>query len=118
MKEAAYTSLIWVVISLAFGGLILIWQGDDKAFLTHCGRAFLIDVTLQCIPNYNLQCQSFMDKDHDSTVLFAPPATPDGPPPAGSVGAYLNQSGRVEVIWFALLFSRSVKSPLASVLME
>lgn len=75
-------------------------QGDDKAFLTHCGRAFLVDVTLQAIPNYNLQCQSFMDDAHNAALLFAPPASPGGPPPAGSCGDYLNQSGRIEVIWF------------------
>jgi hypothetical protein len=76
-------------------------QGDDKAFLTHCGRAFLLDVTLQVTDNYNLQCQSFMNID--SATLFAPPSTPDGPPPPNSVGDFLNKSGRVEVIWFAPL---------------
>lgn len=77
-------------------------RGQDaaKAFLTHLGRAFLVDVTLQAIPNYNLQCQSFMDDAHKASLLFAAPATPDGPPPAGSCGDYLNQSGRIEVIWF------------------
>lgn len=73
-------------------------EGDDKAFLTHCGRAFLLDVTLQAIDNYNLRCQSIMDIAADT--LFAPPATPTGPPPANSLGAFLNQSGRVEAIWF------------------
>ena len=73
-------------------------DGNDKAFLTHCGRAFLLEVTLQATDNYNLQCQSMMDIV--SATLFAPPATPNGPPPAGSVGDYLNKSGRVEVIWF------------------
>ncbi|HJQ25320.1 MAG TPA: cholesterol oxidase substrate-binding domain-containing protein [Blastocatellia bacterium] len=73
-------------------------QGDDKAFLTHCGRAFLLDVTLQAVDNYNLRCQSMMNITADT--LFAAPATPTGPPPAQSVGDFLNQSGRVEVIWF------------------
>ena len=71
-------------------------QGDDKAFLTHCGRAFLLDVTLQITDNFNLRCQSFMDIS--SETLFAPPV--GGAPPPGSVGDYLNRSGRVEVIWF------------------
>jgi hypothetical protein len=71
-------------------------EGDDRAFLTHCGRAFLLEVTLQVVENYNLRCQSFMNIP--SGTLFAPP-TADGPP-AGSMGAYLEQSGRVEVIWF------------------
>lgn len=69
-----------------------------KAFLTHCGRAFLLDVTLQATENYNLRCQSIMNIE--AATLFAPPATPTGPPPSNSVGDFLNQSGRVEVIWF------------------
>ena len=36
-------------------------QGDAKAFLTHLGRAFLLEVTLQAVDNYNLRCQSFVD---------------------------------------------------------
>jgi hypothetical protein len=71
-------------------------EGDDKAFLTHCGRAFLLNVTLQIVENYNLRCQSFMNIP--SETLFA--AQTGSTPPAGSVGDYLNQSGRVEIIWF------------------
>jgi hypothetical protein len=71
-------------------------DADAKAFLTHCGRAFLLNVTLQVTDNYNLRCQSFMNIP--STKLFAKPS--GNQPPAGSVGAYLNQAGRVEVIWF------------------
>ncbi|HVZ20905.1 MAG TPA: cholesterol oxidase substrate-binding domain-containing protein [Vicinamibacterales bacterium] len=71
-------------------------DADARAFLTHCGRALLLNVTLQVTDNYNLRCQSFMDIP--STTLFAQPS--GSTPPAGSVGAYLNQSGRVEVIWF------------------
>src|SRR2546423_7794953 len=59
-------------------------EGDDKAFLTHCGRAFLLDVTLQAVENYNLRCQSMMNITADT--LFAAPETPTGPPPANSVG--------------------------------
>jgi hypothetical protein len=32
---------------------------DAKAFLTHLGRALLVDATLQVVDNYNLRCQSF-----------------------------------------------------------
>ena len=71
-------------------------DADAKAFLTHCGRAFLLDVTLQVTDNYNLRCQSFMSIP--STKLFAKPS--GSQPPKGSLGEYLNQSGRVEVIWF------------------
>jgi hypothetical protein len=69
---------------------------DAKAFLTHCGRALLLDVTLQVVENDNMRCQSTFDVP--STTLFAAP-TGDTPPP-GSVGDYLNRSGRLEVIWF------------------
>jgi hypothetical protein len=71
-------------------------DADAKAFLTHCGRALLTDVTMQLTDNYNLRCQSFMDIP--ATTLFAEPN--GGTPPARSVGDYLNQSGRVEIIWF------------------
>ena len=70
---------------------------DALAFLTHLGRAFLLDVTLQLTNNYNLRCQSIMTID--SSVLFAP-QTPGSPPPAQSCGDFLNQSGRIEIIWF------------------
>ncbi len=69
---------------------------DAKAFLTHCGRALLTEVTLQITDNYNLRCQSFMTIPAAS--LFAQPA--GGADPGRSVGSYLTQSGRVEVIWF------------------
>jgi len=69
---------------------------DAKAFLTNCGRAMLLDVTLQLVGNYNLRCQSIFDVP--SSTLFSAPKG-DTPPP-GSVGDYLNKSGRVEVIWF------------------
>ena len=69
---------------------------DAKAFLTHCGRAILLDVTLQLVPNYNLRCQSIFDVP--SSTLFASPV--GGITPPGSVGDYLNKSGRIEIIWF------------------
>lgn len=68
---------------------------DAKAFLAHCGRALLLNVTLQVVENYNLRCQSSFPS---TTTLFAPPIK--GTPLPGSVGAHLNESGRVEVIWF------------------
>ena len=71
-------------------------EGDDKAFLTHVGRAFLVDATLQLVPNYNLRCQSTMP---DATTLFQAPS-PTTPIPANSLASYLQASGRVEAIWF------------------
>jgi hypothetical protein len=72
-------------------------EGDDKAFLTHVGKAFLVDVTLQVIDNYNLRCQSFTDITSDT--LFQAP-TPSSPLPENSLASFLNSSGRVEAIWF------------------
>ncbi|WP_198590293.1 cholesterol oxidase substrate-binding domain-containing protein [Paracoccus zhejiangensis] len=69
---------------------------DAKAFLTHCGRALLTEVTLQVTDNYMLRCQSFMNIP--ATTLFAQPV--GGKDPARSVGDFLQQSGRIEVIWF------------------
>lgn len=70
---------------------------DAKAFLTQLGRALVVDATLQVIPNYNLRCQSMMNLSWQT--LFAPP-NPDGSSPANSMGDFLNQTGRVEAIWF------------------
>lgn len=71
--------------------------GDDNVFLAHLGRAFLIDVTLQLIPNYNLRCQSFTNIS--AQTLFASP-TSTNPVPANSLASFLNQTGRVEAIWY------------------
>ena len=70
--------------------------GDTPAFLTHLGRALVVDATLQVIPNYNLRCQSYIDIDWQT--LFAMPA--GSTPPPKSLGDFLNQTGRVEAIWF------------------
>jgi hypothetical protein len=71
--------------------------GDDNAFLTHLGRAFLVDVTLEVIPNYNLQCQSYTNIGWQS--LFAAP-TSVAPIPTDSLASFLAQTGRVEAIWY------------------
>jgi len=70
---------------------------DAKALLTHCGRAFLLSVTLQVVKNYNLRCQSYTNIE--ASTLFALPDE-DGVPFIDSVGDFLNKSGRIEVIWF------------------
>jgi Cholesterol oxidase, substrate-binding len=66
-------------------------------FLTHLGRAFLVEATLQVIDNYNLRCQSFTN--FSDSVVFAAP-TSATPIPPDSFADYLNRCGRVEVIWF------------------
>ena len=72
-------------------------ESDAKAFLTHLGRALLVDATLQVVDNYNLRCQSFTHCT--DSVVFAQPSSPTTPPP-DSFGDFLNRYGRVEVIWF------------------
>ncbi|MFL9875225.1 cholesterol oxidase substrate-binding domain-containing protein [Paraburkholderia megapolitana] len=66
---------------------------DIGAFLTHVGRAFIVEATLEVGPNQRLRCQSFTNIP--STELFAT---------AGSTGrtveSFLNQTGRMEAIWF------------------
>lgn len=71
--------------------------GHDTAFLTHLGRAFLVDVTLEIIPNFNLQCQSYTNISWQT--LFAAPSVSD-PIPADSLASFLGQTGRVEAIWY------------------
>lgn len=66
---------------------------ESAAFLTHVGRAFITQVTLQGASNSRLRCRSYTDISNDE--LFAP---------AGSTGRtfdfYLKQSGRAEAIIF------------------
>ncbi|MDQ3281409.1 MAG: FAD-binding protein [Acidobacteriota bacterium] len=81
---------------------------DAKAFLTHLGRAFLLNVTLQVVDNYNLRCQSHVDIA--ASTLFAEP-TSFNPMPQNSVADFLQQSGRVEVIWFPSFFLLPVPNP-------
>jgi hypothetical protein len=72
-------------------------ESDARVFLTHLGRALLVDATLQVIDNYNLRCQSFTNLS-ESTVFAAPTAAT--PTPTDSLADYLHRCGRVEVIWF------------------
>jgi hypothetical protein len=73
-------------------------DADAKALLTHLGRSMLTSVTMQVTPNYNLRCVSTMDIG--ASTLFAAPV--NGAPPPNSVGDFLNQSGRIEIIWFTV----------------
>src|SRR5215471_13006192 len=72
-------------------------EGDDAAFLTHLGKAFVVEATLQVIDNYNLRCQSFTSISH--TTLFAAP-TPSNPAPPNSMIDFLDKFGRAEAIWY------------------
>jgi len=76
---------------------------DAKAFLAHLGRAFIVEATLQVIENYYLRCISYTDLTSD--VLFAAP-TADTPIPPKSLAEFLNEFGRIEVIWFPFSWTK------------
>ena len=70
---------------------------DTNVFLTQLGASFVIEATLHVVENYNMRCLSIMDIDW--TDMFAQVA--DGSPlPANSFAHYLEESGRVEAIWY------------------
>jgi FAD/FMN-containing dehydrogenase len=88
------TAVVWDAASGQY--LLRTFQRTDPgcaALLTHIGRAFITEVTLQVGTNQRLRCQSWFDKT--AAEVFAP---------AGSSGntftSYLNSAGRVETIWF------------------
>lgn len=73
------------------------FKRDDRetaAFLVHIGRAFIVDYTLQVVPNYSLRCLSFTDISWRK--LFAPNAGDS----ELTVTNLLNKYGRLETIWF------------------
>jgi FAD/FMN-containing dehydrogenase len=99
------------------------FQRNDPAILpllTHLGRAFVTEATLQAGANQRLRCQSWVNIP--ATEMFAPPG-------AGgrTFASYLDSAGRVEAIWFPFtdnpwlkvwtvkpakpLFSRQVDGP-------
>jgi FAD/FMN-containing dehydrogenase len=67
---------------------------DTAALLTHLGRAFLTEVTIQVAPLQHLRCQSWTNIPN--ATLFAPPAR------AGrqSFASFLDRAGRVEAILY------------------
>jgi FAD/FMN-containing dehydrogenase len=67
---------------------------DIAAFLVHLGRAFITEATLRVGANVRLRCQSSYTTN--VATLFAPPASAG----SDSFAALVNQSGRVETIWF------------------
>ena len=72
-------------------------SGDDRAFLTHLGRAMVVEAVLEVIPNYNLRCQSFTNLP--ATTLFQA-GNSSGSPPEYSFADFVARFGRVEIIWF------------------
>src|SRR5262249_25002548 len=70
-------------------------EADTKAFLTHAGRALVVEATLQVVENYNLRCQSFTDIPWQT--LFASPQSGSS---TQRFADFLTRYGRVEIIWF------------------
>ncbi|NNG39259.1 FAD-binding protein [Flexivirga sp. ID2601S] len=67
---------------------------EAGALLAHLGRAFVTEVLLQTVPDYNLRCQSYTDIR--STELFADPSKVT----SRSLTSLLDKAGRVGVIWY------------------
>ena len=61
--------------------------------LAHLGRSFVTEVTLQVGLNSRLRCQSFVDVA--ASALFGAPGSS-----SQTFDSYVEQSGRVETIWF------------------
>ncbi|MFE9424056.1 cholesterol oxidase substrate-binding domain-containing protein [Kitasatospora sp. NPDC006697] len=68
---------------------------DCAALLVHLGRAFVTEAVLRAGPDQNLRCQS--RTDIPAGELFAAPGTPG----ARTLAGFLEQTGRVEAIWYA-----------------
>ena len=88
MPGKGYGSLCNAVLALT----AVVWErGRDSAaplpagrprhrpLLTHAGRAFITEATLQVGADVNLRCRSFFDIT--AADLFAPPARPGQPSP-------------------------------------
>jgi FAD/FMN-containing dehydrogenase len=67
---------------------------DSAAFLVQLGRAFITDVTLAVVPNYNLRCVSEMTVGAGELLAAPELASPR------SLAAYVDACGRVNVLWF------------------
>lgn len=71
-------------------------EKDTTALLTQLGRSMIVEATLCVIDNYNMRCQSFTDIP--ASDMFA--RSNGGAPPPNSVAYFLEQSGRIEAIWY------------------
>lgn len=63
------------------------------ALLTHVGRSFIVEATLQAVPRHRLRCRSYVNIGN--VELFAPPGSG-----GRTFASFLDQSGRVETILF------------------
>lgn len=100
----ALTAVVW---SSALQGYVL--RSFDRAdpairpLLCHLGRAFITEVTLAVEPNFNLLCQSYTNIP--ATELFADPNSGA----QRTLASFLDQSGRLEVIWYSFTDSPWLK---------
>lgn len=84
------TAVVWTGSAYA----LRTFERSDPAvlpLLTHVGRAFVTEVTLQAGANQRLRCQSWVNVP--ATELF-------GTGGGRTFASYLESSGRVEAIWF------------------
>ena len=90
-------SLTAVVWSASQGQYVLqTFERSDPAIqplLTHLGRTFVTEVTLQVGANTRLRCQSFVNVP--ASALFGAPGSS-----SQTFDSYVEESGRVETIWF------------------
>ncbi len=90
-------SLTAVVWSASQGQYVLqTFERSDPAIqplLAHLGRTFVTEVTLQVGANTRLRCQSFVNVP--ASALFGAPGSS-----SQTFDSYVEQSGRVETIWF------------------
>ncbi|MEU7721572.1 cholesterol oxidase substrate-binding domain-containing protein [Streptomyces tibetensis] len=70
-------------------------EADCAALLTHLGRSLVTEVVLRVGANMNLRCVS--RTDIPAAELFAAPGSGAG----RTFASHLDESGRVEAIWFA-----------------
>lgn len=68
-------------------------EKDSQAFLTHVGRAFIVEVKMQAGPNQNLRCRSYDKIPADE--LFAPKGTE-----GRTFSNFLEKTGGIEAICF------------------
>ena len=73
-----------------------------QPLLAHLGRSFITEVTLQVGANSRLRCQSFVDVA--ASALFGAPGSS-----SQTFDSYVDQSGRVETIWFPFTSSPWLK---------
>lgn len=88
------TAVVWDAANSQYA--LRTFQRSDPgctALLTHVGRSFITEVTLQVGTNQRLRCQSWFDKT--AAELFAPAGSS-----GNTINSYLNSAGRIETIWF------------------